>query len=143
MRFCMQVPPVFLKQLTGDRQIFRDLPAKVQRQVWEFDKKLLQADALAPVGQFKYEVATIMRALAMDEFLPAVLAAAAAKGARDTGAEGESSSKSASAPGASRAAAGGRGGGSRAAQPRPASAVTGITRKILRKGSRVLQVGGS
>jgi len=29
----MQVPPVFLKQLTGDRQIFRDLPAKVQRQV--------------------------------------------------------------------------------------------------------------
>jgi hypothetical protein len=30
-----QVPPVFLKQLTGDRQIFRDLPAKVQRQVWD------------------------------------------------------------------------------------------------------------
>eukprot|EP00983_Pelagomonas_calceolata_P103677 1158938-Pelagomonas_calceolata.AAC.9 len=51
-------------------------------EVWEFDKKLLQADALAPVGQFKYEVATIMRALAMDEFLPAVLAAAATKGAR-------------------------------------------------------------
>lgn len=24
---------MFLKQLTGDRQIFRDLPAKVQRQV--------------------------------------------------------------------------------------------------------------
>jgi len=127
------VPPVFLKQLTGDRQIFRDLPAKVQRQVWEFDKKLLQADALAPVGQFKYEVATIMRALAMDEFLPAVLAAAATKGAKD-----EPGSKSAPAP-ASRAAAGGRGGGGRAAQPRP-SPVTGITRKILRKGSRVLQV---
>jgi hypothetical protein len=54
-------------------------------QVWEFDKKLLQADALAPVGQFKYEVATIMRALAMDEFLPAVLAAAATLGARGAG----------------------------------------------------------
>ena len=27
------VPPVFLKQLTLDKQIFKDLPAKVQRQV--------------------------------------------------------------------------------------------------------------
>jgi hypothetical protein len=54
-------------------------------QVWEFDKKLLQADALAPVGQFKYEVATIMRALAMDEFLPAVLAAVPAGGAKGSG----------------------------------------------------------
>lgn len=41
-------------------------------QVWEFDKNLLQADALPAVGQYKYEVATIMRGLAMDEFLPAV-----------------------------------------------------------------------
>ena len=55
-----QVPPVFLKQLTGDKSIFRELPAKVQRQVWEFDKNLLQQDALPPVGQYKYEVATIM-----------------------------------------------------------------------------------
>eukprot|EP00967_Tisochrysis_lutea_P156886 scaffold317173_cov14-Tisochrysis_lutea.AAC.1 len=53
------------------------------------------------------------------------------------GAKDEPGSKSAPAP-ASRAAAGGRGGGGRAAQPRP-SPVTGITRKILRKGSRVLQ----
>ena len=56
-----QVPPVFLKQLTGDKAIFKELPAKVQRQVWEFDKNLLQQDALPPVGQYKYEVATIMR----------------------------------------------------------------------------------
>jgi len=49
---------------------------RVQRQVWEFDKNLLQQDALPPVGQYKYEVATIMRAMAMDEFLPAVIAAA-------------------------------------------------------------------
>lgn len=28
-----QVPPVFLKQLAADKQIFKDLPAKVQRQV--------------------------------------------------------------------------------------------------------------
>ena len=48
-------------QLTGDKAIFRELPAKVQRQVWEFDKNLLQQDALPPVGQYKYEVATIMR----------------------------------------------------------------------------------
>jgi len=56
------------------------------------------------------------------------------------GVEGEASAAPAAQPGA-RAAAGGRGrsGGGRAVQPRP---VTGITRKILRKGSRVLQVGG-
>ena len=55
------------------------LPHQVQRQVWEFDKNLLQADALPTVGQYKYEVATIMRAMAMDEFLSPVVTAVTAK----------------------------------------------------------------
>eukprot|EP00195_Chlamydomonas_chlamydogama_P014869 CAMPEP_0202909070 /NCGR_PEP_ID=MMETSP1392-20130828/48159_1 /ASSEMBLY_ACC=CAM_ASM_000868 /TAXON_ID=225041 /ORGANISM="Chlamydomonas chlamydogama, Strain SAG 11-48b" /LENGTH=701 /DNA_ID=CAMNT_0049598681 /DNA_START=412 /DNA_END=2517 /DNA_ORIENTATION=- len=119
-----KVPPVFLKQLTVDQQIFKDLPAKVQRQVWEFDKNLLQHHALAPVGQYKYEVATVMRALAMDEFLPAVV--------WSTGQEGGAK------PSAGQSTAPGRGQGQRAAQAKPRP--TGITRKILRKGSRVLQI---
>jgi len=75
------------KAQSGLDKGLRANPSSCALQVWEFDKKLLQADALAPVGQFKYEVATVMRALAMDEFLPAVLAAGAALGARGRGAQ--------------------------------------------------------
>lgn len=101
------------------------------------------------MGQYKYEVATIMRAMAMDEFLPAVIAAA------DDGPDEEADTVSPPPEkkhkGAKAAAAADppmpsivrrappplSAVGSK--QPRP---VVGITRKILRKGSRVLQVGG-
>ncbi|PRW60598.1 Negative elongation factor B [Chlorella sorokiniana] len=64
------VPATFLKQLATDRELFWDLPVGVQRQVWELDKKLLQAHALPLVARYTYEVATAMRALDMDESLP-------------------------------------------------------------------------
>ena len=48
-----KVPTTFLKQLTQDHAIFRELPAKVQRQVWEYDRSLLQQDAMSPVGIYK------------------------------------------------------------------------------------------
>lgn len=124
------MPPNFLKLLAADKEIFKDLTAKVQRQVWEFDKNLLQHHALAPVGQYKYEVATIMRALAMDEFLPAVLAIqpaaqkAAISESQDSGDEADAG------PGPS---------SMQQKRQVPAKRITGITRKILRKGSRVLQ----
>ena len=112
---------------------------RVQRQVWEFDKNLLQQDALPPVGQYKYEVATIMRAMAMDEFLPAVIAGP------DTPEEAEPQQK-APLKGPQKGAAGAalRALALTARGPTAAAAAgwpsVGITRKILRKGSRVLQV---
>ncbi|KAJ9523865.1 hypothetical protein QJQ45_020067 [Haematococcus lacustris] len=186
------VPPVFLKQLTADKDIFKELPRKVQRQVWEFDKKLLQSHALPFVGQYKYEVATIMRALAADEFLPQVLATTQ-KAAADTAAqampgasppalpapaparpslaafggveeEGPGQGGGGGAASRGRGRGRGRGGQGRAAagtKPQAAPQQQGqgqgqgewslpraITRKILRKGSYVVQalkgmVGGS
>ena len=40
-------------------------------QVWELDRKLLQAHALGPVAGYTWEMGTLLRALAMDEFAPA------------------------------------------------------------------------
>uniref|UniRef100_A0A7S0RMM1 Uncharacterized protein n=1 Tax=Chlamydomonas leiostraca TaxID=1034604 RepID=A0A7S0RMM1_9CHLO len=140
-----KVPPVFLKQLTADKQIFRDLPPKVQRQVWEFDKNQLQQDALPPVGQYKYEVATIMRALAMDEFLPSVLRATAAAATAAT----PSSSKAGMDDGDDSSGPAGPGPSSSGGGPplqRSASgrvlgtAPRAVTRKILRKGSHIVQM---
>lgn len=121
------------------------------------------------MGQYKYEIATYMRALALDEFLPTslehaltdyhhelaatkVTAAAAALAAGGTspkvaasaaakGGKADSGKAQPGAGGGSSATAGLRafqGGGngvhdSLMSRPRP------VTRKILRKGSRVLQ----
>ncbi|MEW5319650.1 MAG: hypothetical protein WDW38_010793 [Sanguina aurantia] len=140
-----------------------------QQQVWEFDLELLKYDALPPVGQYKYEIATYMRALALDEFLSTslehaltdyhhelaatkVTAAAAALAAGGTsskvtasaaakGGRADSGKAQPGAGGGSSATAGLRafqGGGngvhdSLMSRPRP------VTRKILRKGSRILQ----
>ena len=125
-------------------------PCRVQRQVWEFDKNLLQQDALPPVGQYKYEVATIMRAMAMDEFLPAVIAAGDEELlVEETGAASPPPGKK------QKTVAGTSMAGTAKTETQPSSAVrrvppqkasteqkqvVGITRKILRKGSRVLQV---
>ncbi len=123
------------------------------------------------MGAYKYETATYMRALAADEFLPAVLAAAQRLAVTLT----SSTPSSGAAPGATpdpdslaglgsggRGAGGGgfrnRGAGAAAAAAAagvggshmlgPGSgghggaaggAVVGITRKILRKGSRITQ----
>lgn len=104
--------------------------------MWEFDKNLLQQDALPPVGQYKYEVATIMRAMAMDEFLPAVIAAPdeAPEAAEQQKAPTKVPQKGA-AGAALRALTLTARGPTVAGWPS-----VGITRKILRKGSRVLQV---
>ena len=125
-------------------------PCRVQRQVWEFDKNLLQQDALPPVGQYKYEVATIMRAMAMDEFLPAVIAAGDDELIEETAA--------ASPPPGKKQKTGAGTATAVKTETQPSSIVrrvppqraateqkpvVGITRKILRKGSRVLQVRAS
>ncbi|KAK9806710.1 hypothetical protein WJX72_000208 [[Myrmecia] bisecta] len=65
------VPATFLKQLTTDKELFRDLPRGVQRQVWELDKKLLQQHALPLVTAYTFEGGTLIRSLDMDECLPA------------------------------------------------------------------------
>lgn len=110
--------------------------------MWEFDKNLLQQDALPPVGQYKYEVATVMRAMAMDEFLPAIVypQGEGEEGEGDGGGSGPAgpSGGGGGGSGFGRAGRGGRGGGGGrgAGARRP----MGITRKILRKGSRVLQI---
>ena len=151
-------------------------------QVWEYDKNLLQADALPLVGAYKYETATYMRCLALDEFLPAVLAAGR-RLALQLLSQGPASSGEGAAAGAggdrdpdSLTGIGGKGGkGGAARGPRGAGAAAaaaaagvggahmlgpgalggggpgggggpvgggGITRKILRKGSRITQVCG-
>uniref|UniRef100_A0A1D1ZVX3 Negative elongation factor B n=1 Tax=Auxenochlorella protothecoides TaxID=3075 RepID=A0A1D1ZVX3_AUXPR len=71
------VPASFLKQLTADGALFRELPLGVQRQVWDLDRKLLQAHALPLVLGYAHETATVLRALDMRE-----AAAAAGKGGR-------------------------------------------------------------
>lgn len=76
------VPASFLKQLATDKDLFWDLPVGVQRQVWELDKKLLQAHALPLVVGYTFEMATAMRGLDMDESLPQELLQAAAPGGR-------------------------------------------------------------
>lgn len=76
------VPASFLKQLATDKELFWDLPVGVQRQVWELDKKLLQAHALPLVVGYTFEMATAMRGLDMDESLPQELLQAAAPGGR-------------------------------------------------------------
>lgn len=145
------------------------MPAHLRHQVWEFDKNLLQQDALGPVGQYKYEVATIMRALAMDEFLPAVIAttpmgppangsgpggkggtAGAGGGVGGSLLDGDGEDQQgpplpasyAMAPMA-RTSSGGRGSGGRGsggAGMGPGGGVPrAVTRKILRKGSFVVQ----
>ncbi|GIL63751.1 hypothetical protein Vafri_17765 [Volvox africanus] len=169
-----RVPAQHLKQLASDPDVFKILPPGVQRQVWEYDKNLLQNDALPLVGAYKYETATYMRALAADEFLPAVLVEAQRLAVTLTSA---TPSSSAAAPGGSAAdpdslvGLGSSGRGKGGAKPRggagvaaaaaaarvagshllgssgggsgsggvPGSAVVGITRKILRKGSRITQ----
>ncbi|KXZ51837.1 hypothetical protein GPECTOR_11g276 [Gonium pectorale] len=187
-----RVPPPHLKQLAADTEIFKSLPPGVQRQVWEYDKNLLQNDAIPLVGAYKYETATYMRALAADEFLPALLAdaarlapafaappsaafigpAGAKGGASGAGAYGGGNDPdslaglagrgvgSATVPGRGAGAGGaGRRGGAGAAAAAAAAkvggshllgglgegggpgggGVVGITRKILRKGSRITQ----
>lgn len=64
-----EVPAQFLKQLAEDTQVFKDLPPQVQQQVWEYDKNLLQADAVPVVMSYKLEAATVASALAMDRYL--------------------------------------------------------------------------
>ncbi|KAI3429855.1 hypothetical protein D9Q98_010166 [Chlorella vulgaris] len=64
------VPATFLKQLAGDKELFVELPAGVQRQVWELDKKLLQVHALPLVLGYTLELATALKGLDMDESLP-------------------------------------------------------------------------
>ncbi|PSC68506.1 Negative elongation factor B [Micractinium conductrix] len=76
------VPASFLKQLATDKELFWDLPVGVQRQVWELDKKLLQAHVLPLVVGYTWEVATAMRGLDMDESLPQDLLQVAAPGGR-------------------------------------------------------------
>ncbi|KAK9862457.1 hypothetical protein WJX84_012054 [Apatococcus fuscideae] len=61
------VPVSFLKQLAGDRDLFKDLPRGVQRQVWEREKKLLQQHALPGIGHF----VQLGVSHGMDESLPA------------------------------------------------------------------------
>ncbi|GLC43520.1 hypothetical protein PLESTM_001482300 [Pleodorina starrii] len=176
-----RVPAQHLKQLAADTEVFKILPPGVQRQVWEYDKNLLQNDALPLVGAYKYETATYMRALAADEFLSAVLAAAQrlavtltaaappsgapGGGAADPdslaglgsssrgpggGGRGPGGTRHRGGAGAMAAAAaagvvgshllGGPGGGpGGAGGPGGGGAVVGITRKILRKGSRITQ----
>lgn len=58
-------------------QVFEALPAGVKRQVWEQDCAKLQNDAVPEVGAYKYETNTVMRALNMEELLPAVVGRAA------------------------------------------------------------------
>ncbi|KAG2423654.1 hypothetical protein HXX76_015171 [Chlamydomonas incerta] len=158
-----RVPAQHLKQLAADTEVFKILPPGVQRQVWEYDKNLLQADALPLVGAYKYETATYMRGLAQDEFLPAVTAAGrrlaaqlltqgpaapagAGGGAGGKGGKGGAAPKARGAGAAAAAAAAGVGG----AHMLGPSALGGgggggpvggggITRKILRKGSRITQ----
>ncbi len=45
-------------------------PTHIGAQVFELDRKLLQAHALPYVASYTWELATLMRALDMDEFLP-------------------------------------------------------------------------
>lgn len=79
------VPASYLKQLATDGELFGELPITVQRQVWELDRKLLQAHALAPLVAYTGETATVLRALNMDECLPKHLLEAAAGGGRKPG----------------------------------------------------------
>jgi len=65
------VPATFIKQLAVDREVFWELPARVQRQAWELDRKLLQMHALSLLAAYTYETATWMQGLNMDESLPA------------------------------------------------------------------------
>ena len=60
------IPPNFVKQLAMDNEVFWDLPGRVQRQVWEMDKKLLQLHALSLIAAYKYETATWMQGLDME-----------------------------------------------------------------------------
>jgi negative elongation factor B len=64
------VPAAFVKQLAVDRELFWALPPGVQRQVWEADRKLLQAHALPLLTAYSHETATVIRALNMDGSLP-------------------------------------------------------------------------
>lgn len=92
-------------------------------QVWEFDKNLLQNDALPLVGQYKYEIATYMRALAADEFIPFAVS-------RYEQRKAELSSLG----------SGSQGPAQHGAHASDSGRPLGITRKILRKGSKITQV---
>lgn len=60
------IPVNFVKQLAMDNEVFWALPARVQRQIWGLDKKLLQMHALSLINAYKYEMATWMQTLNMD-----------------------------------------------------------------------------
>jgi len=60
------IPVNFVKQLARDNEVFWDLPARVQRQVWVLDKKLLQRHAISLISAYKYETATWIQGLNMD-----------------------------------------------------------------------------
>ncbi|KAG2491041.1 hypothetical protein HYH03_010488 [Edaphochlamys debaryana] len=178
-----RVPAQHLKQLAADTEVFKILPPGVQRQVWEYDKNLLQSDALPLVGAYKYEIATYMRALAADEFLPGVAAAAAraavsimapdrgppggggggerggaadadslaglggaakagagaGRGIRRGGGAGAAAAAAAAGVGGAHMLGGGGPGGGPGSGTVPGGPPPGITRKILRKGSRITQ----
>lgn len=75
---CMHaVPPAYLRLLCASKEVFEALPAAVKRQAWEHDVTKLQNDAVPEVGAYKYETATVMRALHMDEFLSTLVGRAA------------------------------------------------------------------
>uniref|UniRef100_A0A383VWM1 Negative elongation factor B n=1 Tax=Tetradesmus obliquus TaxID=3088 RepID=A0A383VWM1_TETOB len=67
---CMShVPAPYLKQLAEDREVFNELPAAVKQQVYEYDRNLLQQDAVQYIAAYKYELGTILAALNMSQFV--------------------------------------------------------------------------
>lgn len=60
------IPVNYVKRLAMDNEVFWDLPTRVQRQVWEMDRKLLQHHAMSLIASYKYETATWMQGLDMD-----------------------------------------------------------------------------
>eukprot|EP00775_Hariotina_reticulata_P013351 gene13351-13479_t len=57
------VPAPYLKQLAEDREIFNALPAAVKQQVYEYDRNLLQQDAVQYIAAYKYELGTLLATL--------------------------------------------------------------------------------
>eukprot|EP00878_Enallax_costatus_P019924 GHUV01021038.1.p1 GENE.GHUV01021038.1~~GHUV01021038.1.p1 ORF type:complete len:417 (+),score=123.02 GHUV01021038.1:446-1696(+) len=69
MNTMTHVPAPYLKQLAEDREIFNQLPAAVKQQVYEYDRNLLQQDAVQYIAAYKYELGTILAALNMCQFV--------------------------------------------------------------------------
>ena len=60
------VPSSYLKNISNDAELFRRLPAEVQRQCWELRPTLLRRHAAPVAAAFADEIATVVRNLECD-----------------------------------------------------------------------------